>query len=272
VEDPFSVLSSLIPDPPTRPQLIPLYPPLEQSQPPSTVPPTPSDIASSSHIPPPIQASLSGQSLSSRPQTYLSPTAVPLTYAPPDQLLNPTTNNGKIISRRRHWTITRNSTTRKGKEREEETDTPEVPAWQALREPHSLDFGPFALLAAELASQMAKNPPPQMDLASGADSSPTTEQDTVVDTIRTSLHCVEPLKPSGDSFDFTAVSTASPTDSIYLASGYWTSQRSAEAEEYLRDVVYGGVDGLAYVTSLARFLSYTPSSKVFLFSSPKVPF
>ncbi|KAF5346868.1 hypothetical protein D9756_010623 [Leucocoprinus leucothites] len=35
---------------------------------------------------------------------------------------------------------------------------------------------------------------------------------------------------------------------------YFTSQRAAEAEEYIRDVVYGGVDGLAYVRSLAEFV------------------
>jgi len=39
-----------------------------------------------------------------------------------------------------------------------------------------------------------------------------------------------------------------------LINGYWTTRRVVEAEEYLRDVVYGGVDGFAYVRSLAEFV------------------
>lgn len=39
-----------------------------------------------------------------------------------------------------------------------------------------------------------------------------------------------------------------------LINGYWTTRRAVEAEEYLRDVVYGGVDGFAYVRSLAEFV------------------
>jgi hypothetical protein len=35
---------------------------------------------------------------------------------------------------------------------------------------------------------------------------------------------------------------------------YWTQGRAKEAEEYLWDVVYGGLDGLAYVRSLAEFV------------------
>lgn len=35
---------------------------------------------------------------------------------------------------------------------------------------------------------------------------------------------------------------------------YWTAERAASAERYIRDVVYGGVDGLAYVRSLAEFV------------------
>ncbi|KAF9002197.1 hypothetical protein BDQ17DRAFT_1426149 [Cyathus striatus] len=39
--------------------------------------------------------------------------------------------------------------------------------------------------------------------------------------------------------------------------GYWTDERALEAEEYIRDVVYGGVDGFAYIRSLAEF-TYDP--------------
>lgn len=37
--------------------------------------------------------------------------------------------------------------------------------------------------------------------------------------------------------------------------GYWTKERARDAEEYVWDVVFGGVDGLAYVRSLAEFVS-----------------
>lgn len=37
------------------------------------------------------------------------------------------------------------------------------------------------------------------------------------------------------------------------ANGYW-ARRGRAAEDYVRDVVYGGVDGLAYVRSLAEFV------------------
>ena len=36
--------------------------------------------------------------------------------------------------------------------------------------------------------------------------------------------------------------------------GYW-AEKAGEAEAYIRDVVYGGVDGYAYVRSLAEFLA-----------------
>lgn len=43
-----------------------------------------------------------------------------------------------------------------------------------------------------------------------------------------------------------------------LTKGYWTHRRATEAEEYIKDVVYGGVEGFAYVRSLAEFVDYSP--------------
>ncbi|KAF8900844.1 hypothetical protein CPB84DRAFT_1847085 [Gymnopilus junonius] len=42
--------------------------------------------------------------------------------------------------------------------------------------------------------------------------------------------------------------------SAKAAEYYFTTQRAAEAEEYLRDLVYGGLEGFAYVRSLAEFV------------------
>ena len=39
---------------------------------------------------------------------------------------------------------------------------------------------------------------------------------------------------------------------------YWSPACAKEAESYVRDVVYGGVDGYAYVRSLAEFVGGKP--------------
>jgi bromodomain-containing protein 7/9 len=39
---------------------------------------------------------------------------------------------------------------------------------------------------------------------------------------------------------------------------YWSTPNALDAEGYIRDVVYGGVDGLAYVRSLAEFVATAP--------------
>ncbi|KAG6827583.1 hypothetical protein H0H93_015490, partial [Arthromyces matolae] len=57
-----------------------------------------------------------------------------------------------------------------------------------------------------------------------------------------------------DTLDGTSKSEPAP---VNVTTGYWTSSRAAAAEEYIRDVVYGGVDGLAYVRSLAEFVEDT---------------
>ncbi|PPQ97448.1 hypothetical protein CVT26_002796 [Gymnopilus dilepis] len=42
--------------------------------------------------------------------------------------------------------------------------------------------------------------------------------------------------------------------SVKAAEYYFTTQRAAEGEQYLRDLVYGGLEGFAYVRSLAEFV------------------
>lgn len=50
-----------------------------------------------------------------------------------------------------------------------------------------------------------------------------------------------------------------PLAEIVTPAMYWSNQRAAEAEDYICETVYGGVDGLAYVRSLAEFVA--PSQK-----------
>ncbi|KAF8151531.1 hypothetical protein B0H34DRAFT_132874 [Crassisporium funariophilum] len=200
MEDPFSVLSFFVPDPPTRPHLVPLYPPSQ-----------------------PTQAAI-----------FPSATTVPPDHPIPSLPFIQPDNSGDS-NRRRHWTITRNATSRqKGKERDDEQEVPDVPLWQMPREAHALDFGSFAVLAGELAEEMRRR---------GLD------EKVSLDIIRNSLDCDAAVKKDDGKTSFGPINGTS-----LLANAYWTSQRAAEAEDYIRDVVYGGVDGFAYVRSLAEFV------------------
>ena len=274
VEDPFSVLSFFVPEPQTRPHLIPLYPPLE------SVPP----------LSAPISTSISTSSDVPHTRSFPSTTALPLKYTPAELSLDysPQQAQQKIPaaprSRRRHWAITRNTTSRqKGKEKEDDHIDSfggggggfgvEIPAWQVAREAHAVDFGCFALLGAELEAEMRKR-----KLGVGVNEVNGTtgsvldarekgdrEEDVMLGLIRSSLNCSQASRNVGSGEDGAiAAPTTAPTPSPtiktartganLLASAYWSSQRAAEAEDYLRDVVYGGVDGLAYVRSLAEFV------------------
>ena len=272
VEDPFSVLSFFVPEPQTRPHLVPLYPPL----------------GSSSSLPPstPISTSISTSSDVPHPRAFPSTTALPLDYTPAALPLdyNPQETQKKTPtappSRRRHWTITRNATSRqKGKEKEDDHIDSfgggggsggfgvEVPAWQVAREAHAVDFGCFALLGAELEAEMRRR-----RLGVGVngttgvfDAGEKGEEDVLLGLVRSSLDCSQAARNVGGGEDgATAAQTMAPTPAPtfktartganLLASAYWTIQRAAEAEDYIRDVVYGGVDGLAYVRSLAEFV------------------
>ena len=223
MEDPFSVLSAFVPEPPTRPHLVPLYGPLVPA------PHIFSDPSSSQTPQPQPPPNSTFPSATSIPTNHLLPV---LPFLRPD-------SPGKQQSRRRHWVISRNAS-RKGKEKEEEQElTSEPPAWQMPREPHAIDFGSFALLAGELSEEMRRR---------GLAPSVEKEEEANLDLIRNSLDCQDRANSLGGTS-----STASDTADL-LANGYWTAQRAAEAEEYVKDVVYGGVDGFAYVRSLAEFV------------------
>lgn len=204
VEDPFSFLSALVPDPLIRPQLLPIYPPVAQTHPQptrrdtSTTPaptgpmyPFPALIPSSRPEPPPL---------------------------PPVQ---------------KHWTINRSGNARRMREDGAlpAADDPEEHA----REAHALDFGSLALLAGELAAEMRRRGETLPEGLEEADSK-------VKATVRASLE----LPVEEDKLDGSVVAN------------YWSTNRALEAEEYIRDVVYGGVDGEAYVRSLAEFVGTAP--------------
>ncbi|KAF4622126.1 hypothetical protein D9613_009462 [Agrocybe pediades] len=291
MEDPFSVLSCFVPDPPSRPQLVPLYPPLHNPPPPP--PPPPQAESSTSQTP----------QLEQPPPPPVLPTTVPLppfpsaTSVPLDHppltlpFLNPDNNTANNNSndtsgkapRRRHWTVVRNASSRhKGKEREDELHESlgaDLPAWQMPREAHALDYGSFSVLAGALAEEMRKAasapvPGPAPISASASASTPINnglvgasvnangaasqnshgqnDEETAMELIRASLRYQKPVEstPSASS-----TNAARVNGTVTSKKSYFTTERAMEAEEYIKDVVYGGVEGLAYIRSLAEFVN-----------------
>ncbi|KAI8977731.1 hypothetical protein BD414DRAFT_524360 [Trametes punicea] len=213
MEDPFSVLSFFVPDPPSRPLLDPLFPPL------------PPPDASRTPLPPPVN---------------IIPVENP---TQPTTILTDSTSSSAAKqagrtkpTKRRHWTIMRNASTR-GRAKENAEEEP-LPAWKTSREPVAADFGTFAVLPSLLAEERRV----------GNMSGELGSEEKLFDAVRESVQL-----PAAGPSHLGEVKTEWNEDN------YWEG-KAAEAEAYIRDVVYGGVDGFAYVRSLAEFL--TPSEPI----------
>ena len=137
----------------------------------------------------------------------------------------------------------------KGKEKDDDIEITDIPAWQTPREAHATDVGSFALLAGELAQEMRHRGVSVDD-----------DQSTMLDVIRNSLDCEAGAKTGANGpTKQSAPAIEESNSALFHAKDYWSLKRAAEAEVYLRDVVYGGVDGLAYIRSLAEFVTtYRP--------------
>ncbi|KAH9933690.1 hypothetical protein B0H21DRAFT_759894 [Amylocystis lapponica] len=210
MEDPFSVLSVLVPEPLSRPLLVPLYPtlpPVDPSRPPFLAPVNISPASSAPVLP------------------SLLPLSAPRTLA----------SNKRL--KRRHWTIIRNAPGRgRVKDRDEEEF---VPSWKAPREVASADFGPYATLPSLLAAERRAK-----DVGAELGS-----EERLFGAIRESVEERPAPAAPPESVDMDM-----DTEPREQHTQYWLG-KGMEAEEYLRDLVYGGVDGLAYVRSLAEFVS-----------------
>jgi len=183
VEDPFSILNVLVPEPLSKPQLNPLYPSPQVN---NTAQPL---------FPGPVNV----------PSTRPSPTLATLA-----------TSTSQSTSRRRHWTIVRNASSRaKLKEKEDE----EPQSTEFVRDPFPSDFGSFAVLGAELGASACS-------------------EEKLATSIRASIEN-RPIKRSLKAG---------------VDSEYWSDEKAEEAWDYIRDVVYGGVNGFAYVRSIAEFV------------------
>ncbi|KAI0300709.1 hypothetical protein B0F90DRAFT_1722600 [Multifurca ochricompacta] len=181
MEDPFSVLSALVPEPPCAPLLTPIFPPpaLDSSQ---------ISLPLPINVPPPEDS----------PE---SPAPIAL-------------STGGSKSKYRHWSVTRVAPQR-GKAKETAEERPLAPEWRKPRPLHTTDFGLFPALAT--------------NLLPGGTVEVLGTQEQLFEALRTSL---ENAARSEDPDDMTTV-----------------------AQSWLREVVYGGVDGLAYMRSVAEFIS-----------------
>jgi len=267
VEDPFSVLLHLVPDQLSRPQLLPLYPPLYQ------LPPQPSIDPSSTQTSTPQPQPFPSLPSTSRVTSFSSATALPPDHTPPSlPFLNapePRGTNNTTFTRRRHWVINRNIPTRqKGKEREDDPqELADTPAWQTPREPSAVDFGSFSILAGALAEEMARKGISSSSVGAVTEVKESLDQEVNLDLIKHSLDMEGRMKDSKAENNDNSKSGVPDTDlTNLLEKGYWTDEQAAEAEEYIKDVVYGGVEGFAYVRSLAEFVNDCPCQKVYLLS------
>ena len=217
MEDPFSVLSALVPDPPcAAPLVTPLFPP-----------------------PPPSQDS-SQQIILPLPINVPAPTEIPTTPAPattpaaPVSQPTPTESNK---SKYRHWTITR-PTPQRGRAKDPAVEErPPTPEWRKPRPLHTADYGLFPSLAITGPSSPGGKPEA---LAT---------QERLSEALYASLE--NPTVAVGPSEAFSSCSTTTinkrPTATATVA------------QSWLREVVYGGWDGLAYTRSVAEFVAPHPN-------------
>jgi len=228
-----------------------VYPPLSISHTP--VPPLPSHSVSEDSTPQP-ELPVSASQGFRPPASFPSTISLPLNYNPSstDIQLPPLTTHSK----RRHWHITRNPPGRKGKDNADDSDIDEPP-WHVEREAHTVDFGSFSVLAGALSEEMKKRGVPSGVLKDGE------EEQVVFDVLRDDLS----LETQADKLSANDDKVSSClTDSTAGLGDYFTSQRAAEAENYIRDVVYGGIDGFAYVRSLAEFVGYSSKEVICQFN------
>ncbi|KAJ7908859.1 hypothetical protein B0H13DRAFT_2495307 [Mycena leptocephala] len=187
------------------------------------------------------------------PQPYPPPTPrdTPTTPVPPSQsyplptLLPPSHPEPPVPpSTMKHWTLLRNGAPRRIKD-----DLPPAndDVDEHARDAHALDFGSFALLAGELAEEMRRR---GVALPEGLEDADTLLKGTVRDSVEVPMVAADGAD-SGDGCGGTGPPVFDPKE-------YWSTPNALSAEGYIRDVVYGGVDGLAYVRSLAEFVATAP--------------
>ncbi|KZT30051.1 Bromodomain-domain-containing protein [Neolentinus lepideus HHB14362 ss-1] len=134
---------------------------------------------------------------------------------------------------RRHWTVNRSALTRGRGKAGDEDDFNSAPT-QEPREAHALDYGSFAVLLGKLEEEMRAR-------SDGA----------VLDTEQKVRNAIQSSVQSSGSH-VNGPGTDGPAE--WTDQEYWSKSNAVAAHGYVRDIVYGGVEGLAYVQSIARFI------------------
>ncbi|KAI9440279.1 hypothetical protein F5148DRAFT_1258736 [Russula earlei] len=181
MEEPFSVLSALVPDQFCAPLVDPLFAP-------------PSQDSSQINLPMPI--------------SVLPSRNLPTTPAPRSE----PTDSSK--SKYQHWTIARPALQR-GRTKEVVEERPSTPEWRKPRPLHATDYGLFPSFAS--------------DLSPGGTPVVLPTQERLFEAIYSNLE--------------DAVRTETPINP------------TASTQNWLREVVYGGFDGMAYMRSVAEFVT-----------------
>lgn len=231
MEDPFSVLNVFVPDTISRPHVTPLYPASSGDE--KLHPLEPILLALDHAFP-----SLNTVELTKN--TYTSTSHETSSAVPP-------------AKKRRHWTIIRNAGGRSRlKENEFEEATP--PARATSRFAQTADWGTFAQLVGTLTTD--PNPSRRASICEN-------EQELHV-ALRSS---VTPRPVTGSSHpiaqQLVGNSATEPVTGSSTGDDKVCSDEAAmHGWHYLLDVVYGGVDGFAYVRSLAEFLRRPPEFEV----------
>ncbi|TRM66795.1 hypothetical protein BD626DRAFT_426383 [Schizophyllum amplum] len=240
IEEPFYMLQTLVPDLLTRPQLIPLFPPVSSSYQVSQ------EARESSWDPNRAQSvQPQGQLVPSLPL----PVALPTSHSPDIDVYEPP----RVLGKRQHWTVTRNVSSRWRGDRDED-DNADEPPWKMPREAHTTDFGSLAVLASEIEGEMRRRNVQQNPWSDHSEEE-RLFLETLVDTLSPN-----PAKAIA-SMQYHDGSVRQPEDDergpkmVRNHPVCFTPWLAAECEEYLRDVVYGGAAGYAYVRSLAQFAS-----------------
>ena len=254
VEDPFSVLNVFVPEPPAYPQLALLYPPS------STAMTTPAAISVDGsqprsqmsqlriHAPMPITIP------SDRPSPVLST----LTNVPAQTTTTASTStaSARPPKKRRHWTIVRNVTARsRAKDKEGDATIDDAKStWKVPRDAGPADYGTFATFLGDLAASAVG---PNLGSAIGDAGMSAAEyvygsEHRLFATIRSTVEHRGVKRKREAGLDEVQMGKSKEEEG---AETFWTDERAEDAWDYLRDVVYGGVDGYAYVRSLAEFVS-----------------
>ena len=223
MEDPFSVLSALVPDPPcATPLVTPLFPP----------PPSQQDSSQQIVLPLPINV----PTLTQIPTTPAATTpAAPVSQPTPAE-----SSNSGSKSKYRHWTITR-PTPQRGKAKDSTVEErPPTPEWRKPRPLHTADYGLFPSLAVTSPSSPGGKP----------------------EALATQERLSEALYASLEN-PAVAVGSSESSSSSATAINKRPTATATVAQSWLREIVYGGWDGLAYMRSVAEFVApqASPSPK-----------